>query len=157
MYAYNEFDARFVRGRVAEFRKQIERRIDGSLTEDEFKPLRLKNGLYLQLHAYMLRVAIPYGTLNSRQMTALVIAASVFAVKGGIAFGSAIPGFTLALTGFVIDAPQTESAKFGIQLAFAIIPAAIMIPAAIALLFYGINRNVIARVESDLAVRRSQS
>ncbi|MEN0001524.1 MAG: nitrite/sulfite reductase [Pseudomonadota bacterium] len=71
MYAYNEFDARFVRGRVAEFRKQIERRIDGSLTEDEFKPLRLKNGLYLQLHAYMLRVAIPYGTLNSRQMRQL--------------------------------------------------------------------------------------
>ncbi|MEM1378643.1 MAG: nitrite/sulfite reductase, partial [Pseudomonadota bacterium] len=71
MYAYNEFDESFVRSRVAEFRKQIERRIDGSLTEDEFKPLRLKNGLYLQLHAYMLRVAIPYGTLNSRQMRQL--------------------------------------------------------------------------------------
>jgi len=71
MYAYNAFDARFVRARVAEFRNQVERRIDGSLTEDEFKPLRLKNGLYLQLHAYMLRVAIPYGTLNSRQMRQL--------------------------------------------------------------------------------------
>ncbi|MEL6203237.1 MAG: nitrite/sulfite reductase [Pseudomonadota bacterium] len=71
MYAYNEFDEKFVRGRVAEFRKQVQRRIDGVLTEDEFKPLRLKNGLYLQLHAYMLRIAIPYGTLNSRQMRQL--------------------------------------------------------------------------------------
>ncbi|MEO1701243.1 MAG: nitrite/sulfite reductase [Pseudomonadota bacterium] len=71
MYAYNEFDEKFVRGRVSEFRKQVQRRIDGVLTEDEFKPLRLKNGLYLQLHAYMLRVAIPYGTLNSRQMRQL--------------------------------------------------------------------------------------
>ncbi|MEL6920925.1 MAG: nitrite/sulfite reductase [Pseudomonadota bacterium] len=71
MYAYDNFDERFVRGRVQAFRKQIERRVDGSLTEDEFKPLRLKNGLYLQLHAYMLRVAIPYGTLNSRQMRQL--------------------------------------------------------------------------------------
>jgi len=71
MYAYDDFDADFVRARVAEFREQVNRRIDGSLTEDEFKPLRLKNGLYLQLHAYMLRVAIPYGTLNSRQMRQL--------------------------------------------------------------------------------------
>ncbi|MEO0543816.1 MAG: nitrite/sulfite reductase [Pseudomonadota bacterium] len=71
MYAYNDFDEKFVRGRVSEFRKQVQRRIDGVLTEDEFKPLRLKNGLYLQLHAYMLRVAIPYGTLNSRQMRQL--------------------------------------------------------------------------------------
>ncbi|KAG1700385.1 Ferredoxin--nitrite reductase, chloroplastic [Nymphon striatum] len=56
-----------------EFRGQVERRLDGSLTEDEFKPLRLMNGLYLQLHAYMLRVAIPYGTLNSRQMNQLAM------------------------------------------------------------------------------------
>lgn len=68
MYAYNQFDHDFVRNRVSQFRSQVERRLDGSLTEDEFKPLRLMNGLYLQLHAYMLRVAIPYGTLNSRQM-----------------------------------------------------------------------------------------
>lgn len=68
MYKYNDFDEAFVRSRVAEFSSQVERRIDGSLTEDEFKPLRLMNGLYLQLHAYMLRVAVPYGTLNSRQM-----------------------------------------------------------------------------------------
>jgi sulfite reductase (NADPH) hemoprotein beta-component len=71
MYHYNDFDEAFVRDRVAQFRAQVERRIDGSLTEDEFKPLRLMNGLYLQLHAYMLRVAIPYGTLNSAQMRQL--------------------------------------------------------------------------------------
>ncbi|WP_045391057.1 nitrite/sulfite reductase [Falsirhodobacter sp. alg1] len=68
MYSYSDFDEAFVRSRVAQFSQQVSRRIDGSLTEDEFKPLRLMNGLYLQLHAYMLRVAIPYGTLSSRQM-----------------------------------------------------------------------------------------
>ena len=71
MYSYTDFDEAFVRSRVAQFRGQVERRIDGSLTEDEFKPLRLMNGLYLQLHAYMLRVAVPYGTLNPRQMRQL--------------------------------------------------------------------------------------
>ena len=71
MYQYNDFDEAFVRTRVAQFRAQVERRIDGSLTEDEFKPLRLMNGLYLQLHAYMLRVAVPYGTLNPSQMRQL--------------------------------------------------------------------------------------
>ena len=71
MYDYTEFDAAFVAERNRQFRAQVERRIDGALTEDEFKPLRLMNGLYLQLHAYMLRVAIPYGTLNSRQMRQL--------------------------------------------------------------------------------------
>jgi sulfite reductase (NADPH) hemoprotein beta-component len=71
MYVYNDFDENFVRNRVTQFRGQVERRIDGSLTEDEFKPLRLMNGLYLQLHAYMLRVAVPYGTLNSAQMDKL--------------------------------------------------------------------------------------
>ncbi|WP_062018111.1 nitrite/sulfite reductase [Aureimonas sp. AU4] len=71
MYRYDEFDESFVRDRVAQFRSQVERRLDGSLTEDEFKPLRLKNGLYLQLHAYMLRIAVPYGTLNSRQLRQL--------------------------------------------------------------------------------------
>ncbi|MEH6741451.1 MAG: nitrite/sulfite reductase [Sulfitobacter sp.] len=68
MYAYTDFDANFLNERNAQFRSQVERRVDGSLTEDEFKPLRLMNGLYLQLHAYMLRVAIPYGTLNGAQM-----------------------------------------------------------------------------------------
>ena len=75
MYQYNDFDKGFVRARTAQFRAQVERRIDGSLTEDEFKPLRLMNGLYLQLHAYMLRVAIPYGTLNSAQMGQLAMIA----------------------------------------------------------------------------------
>ncbi len=71
MYRYDEFDAKFVKERVAQFRYQVERRLAGELTEDEFKPLRLMNGLYLQLHAYMLRIAVPYGTLNARQMRML--------------------------------------------------------------------------------------
>ncbi len=71
MYDYSDFDAAFVAERNRQFRAQIARRISGALTEDEFKPLRLMNGLYLQLHAYMLRVAIPYGTINSRQMRKL--------------------------------------------------------------------------------------
>ena len=71
MYRYNAFDERFVQERVAQYRDQVERRLAGALTEDEFKPLRLMNGVYLQLHAYMLRVAIPYGTLSSRQMRVL--------------------------------------------------------------------------------------
>ncbi len=75
MYQYTDFDREFVNARVEEFRGQVARRLDGSLTEDEFKPLRLMNGLYLQLHAYMLRVAIPYGTLNSRQMRQLALIA----------------------------------------------------------------------------------
>ncbi|MHA3978154.1 nitrite/sulfite reductase [Halovulum sp. GXIMD14794] len=78
MYSYTNFDAAFVRDRVKEFRSQVERRLDGSLTEDEFKPLRLMNGLYLQLHAYMLRIAIPYGTLNSRQMRQLAYIADTW-------------------------------------------------------------------------------
>jgi sulfite reductase (NADPH) hemoprotein beta-component len=71
MYRYDEFDHQFVRERTAQFRDQAERRMAGTLSEDEFRPLRLMNGLYLQLHAYMLRVAIPYGTLSSRQMRQL--------------------------------------------------------------------------------------
>ena len=71
MYSYSEFDQAFVRERVAQFTQQVERRLDGSLTEEEFRPLRLMNGLYLQLHAYMLRVAIPYGTINPNQMRQL--------------------------------------------------------------------------------------
>ncbi|MCJ8310572.1 MAG: nitrite/sulfite reductase [Hyphomicrobiales bacterium] len=71
MYRYDEFDREFVTSRVAQFRDQVERRVSGELTEDNFKPLRLQNGVYLQLHAYMLRVAVPYGTLNSSQMRML--------------------------------------------------------------------------------------
>lgn len=75
MYRYTDFDTAFVAERNRQFRQQVERRISGALTEDEFKPLRLMNGLYLQLHAYMLRVAIPYGTLNSAQMDQLALLA----------------------------------------------------------------------------------
>lgn len=71
MYAYSEFDRAFVRDRVSQYRDQVKRRLNGSLTEDEFKPLRLMNGVYLQLHAYMLRVAIPYGSLTPMQMRQL--------------------------------------------------------------------------------------
>jgi len=71
MYRYDEFDLAFVQQRVKQFRGQVERRLAGELTEDEFKPLRLMNGLYLQLHAYMLRVAVPYGTLSSVQLRKL--------------------------------------------------------------------------------------
>ena len=78
MYSYSDFDEAFVRSRVAQFTHQVERRLDGSLTEDEFRPLRLMNGLYLQLHAYMLRVAIPYGTLNPRQMRQLAMIAETW-------------------------------------------------------------------------------
>ena len=68
MYRYDEFDAKFVAERVEQFRGQVARRLSGELNEDQFKPLRLMNGLYLQLHAYMLRIAVPYGTLSSKQM-----------------------------------------------------------------------------------------
>ncbi len=78
MYNYSDFDESFVRARVAQFSDQVSRRLDGSLTEDEFRPLRLMNGLYLQLHAYMLRVAIPYGTLNPRQMRQLALIADTW-------------------------------------------------------------------------------
>jgi len=71
MYRYDEFDQAFVAERVAQFRDQVERRLAGDLSEEQFRPLRLQNGVYLQLHAYMLRVAVPYGTLNSRQMRKL--------------------------------------------------------------------------------------
>ena len=71
MYRYDEFDREFVKARTVQFRDQVERRLRGELTEEEFKPLRLQNGLYLQLHAYMLRVAIPYGVLSSAQMRGL--------------------------------------------------------------------------------------
>ncbi|MFD1945124.1 nitrite/sulfite reductase [Paradevosia shaoguanensis] len=71
MYRYDEFDAAFVGGRVAQFSDQVRRRIAGELNEDQFRPLRLMNGLYLQLHAYMLRIAVPYGTMSSRQLRKL--------------------------------------------------------------------------------------
>jgi sulfite reductase (NADPH) hemoprotein beta-component len=71
MYRYDQFDQEFVAARVDQFREQVQRRVSGELSEDNFKPIRLQNGVYLQLHAYMLRVAVPYGTLNSNQMRML--------------------------------------------------------------------------------------
>ncbi len=71
MYRYDEFDQRIVDERAAQFKDQVRRRLSGELTEDEFKPLRLQNGLYLQLHAYMLRIAVPYGLLSSAQVRKL--------------------------------------------------------------------------------------
>jgi sulfite reductase (NADPH) hemoprotein beta-component len=71
MYKYDQYDQQMVDTRVEEFRDQVRRRLDGALTEEQFRPLRLQNGLYLQLHAYMLRVAVPYGTLSSAQMRML--------------------------------------------------------------------------------------
>ena len=78
MYRYDEYDDAMVRARVKQFTGQVERRLRGELTEEEFRPLRLQNGLYLQLHAYMLRVAIPYGTLDSRQMRQLAHLAETY-------------------------------------------------------------------------------
>jgi sulfite reductase (NADPH) hemoprotein beta-component len=78
MYKYDEFDETFVSERVAQFREQVARRLSGDLSEDEFRPLRLMNGLYLQLHAYMLRVAIPYGMLSSAQMRKLAEVARTY-------------------------------------------------------------------------------
>jgi sulfite reductase (NADPH) hemoprotein beta-component len=71
MYKYDQYDQAMVDARVDEFRDQVKRRLAGQITEDQFKPLRLMNGLYLQLHAYMLRIAVPYGTLDGRQMRML--------------------------------------------------------------------------------------
>ena len=68
MYRYDEFDTKLVSERVEQFQRQVDRRMSGELTEDQFKPLRLMNGLYMQLHAYMLRVNVPYGSLSSDQM-----------------------------------------------------------------------------------------
>ncbi len=78
MYRYDEFDAGFVAERVAQFRNQVERRLSGQLDEEQFRPLRLMNGVYLQLHAYMLRIAIPYGTLSSQQMRKLAHVARTY-------------------------------------------------------------------------------
>src|ERR1700737_2737913 len=75
MYRYDEFDRNFVAARVAQFRDQVARRLSGELDEEQFRPLRLMNGVYLQLHAYMLRIAIPYGTLSSRQLRKLAFIA----------------------------------------------------------------------------------
>ncbi len=119
MYRYDEFDRTFVNERVAEFRSQVERRLDGSLSDDEFKPLRLMNGLYLQLHAYMLRVAIPYGTLSARQMRQLAMIADKwdkgyghFTTRQNIQFNwpklSDVPAMLDALSEVEMHAIQTS-------------------------------------------------
>ena len=84
MYRYDEFDAQIVHDRVEQFRGQVARRLSGELKEDEFKPLRLQNGVYLQLHAYMLRIAVPYGQLSPRQMRRLARIARVYDVRGDV-------------------------------------------------------------------------
>jgi len=78
MYRYDEFDTTLVNERVEQFRRQAERRLAGDLTEDQFKPLRLMNGLYLQLHAYMLRINVPYGALSANQMRKLAYVARTY-------------------------------------------------------------------------------
>ena len=78
LYQYDAFDRQFLRDRAERFRRQVERRLAGALSEEEFKPLRLMNGLYLQLHAYMLRVALPYGVLSATQMRRLAYVARHF-------------------------------------------------------------------------------
>jgi sulfite reductase (NADPH) hemoprotein beta-component len=78
MYRYDEIDAAMLADRTAEFTAQVERRLKGELTEDQFKPLRLMNGLYLQLHAYMLRIAIPYGSLTGKKLRRLAHVARTY-------------------------------------------------------------------------------
>ena len=89
-------------------------------------------------------------------MTALVVAASIFAVKTGVAFGLALPGLIISMTGFVAGEQQSESAIMGINLAFAIIPAIVLVPGGIAMLFYNIDRRTLAAIESELAQRRAR-
>lgn len=119
MYLYDTIDHQMVRERLDRFKDQIARRIKGELTEDQFKPLRLMNGLYLQLHAYMLRVAIPYGVLNSRQMQCLARIARQwdkgyghFTTRQNIQYNwpklSDVPEILEALAGVEMHAIQTS-------------------------------------------------
>jgi len=119
MYSYSDFDEAFTRSRVAQFTHQVERRLDGSLTEEEFRPLRLMNGLYLQLHAYMLRIAIPYGTLSPQQMRQLALIADTwdkgyghFTTRQNIQFNwpklEDVPAILTALADVEMHAIQTS-------------------------------------------------
>ena len=94
---------------------------------------------------------------TGRQMTGLAVSGAVFAIKTGVAIGAALPGLLFAATGFEAGAVQTESARFGIDLAFAIVPAAIIVPAGVVMVFYKLDRKTIAQFESELAQRRMQS
>jgi len=119
MYRYDEFDAAFVAGRTAQFANQVRRRLSGELSEDQFRPLRLMNGLYLQLHAYMLRIAVPYGTLSSRQLRKLAHIARTydrgyghFTTRQNIQFNwprlSAVPTILEELASVEMHAIQTS-------------------------------------------------
>ncbi len=88
MYRYDEFDARLVNERVEQFRRQAQRRLNGELSEEQFTPLRLMNGLYLQLHAYMMRINVPYGVLSSRQLRQLAHIARRVADSADVRFDS---------------------------------------------------------------------
>ncbi len=88
-------------------------------------------------------------------MTALVVAASIFAVKTGVAFGLALPGLVMSLSGFVAGEVQSENAMIGINLAFAIVPAVLLIPGMVAMLFYHLDRGTLAAIERELAQRRA--
>ena len=92
---------------------------------------------------------------SGQQMTGLAISASIFAIKAGVAFGAAVPGFTLAYFGFVAGEIQSEQAIMGIEMAFAIVPALAIIPAGIAVIFYRIDRRMIGQIEADLSKRRA--
>lgn len=94
---------------------------------------------------------------SGRQMTGLAVSGAVFAVKTGVAIGAALPGLLFALTGFEAGAAQSAAARFGIELAFAYVPAAMIVPAGVVMLFYRLDRATIARIEADLAERRNQS
>lgn len=92
---------------------------------------------------------------SRKQMTALVVAASIFAVKTGVAFGLALPGLVMSLSGFVAGEVQSETAMIGINLAFAIVPAVLLIPGMVAMLFYHLDRGTLAAIERELAQRRA--
>ena len=92
---------------------------------------------------------------SERQMTALVISASIFAIKTGIAIGGAVPGFVLSAGGFVAGAQQSEAALTGINIAFALVPALVIMPAGIVMLFYKLDHRTIARIEGELSTRRA--
>lgn len=94
---------------------------------------------------------------SGRQMTGLAVSGAVFAIKTGVAIGAALPGALFALTGFEAGAVQSQGARFGIDLAFAIVPAAMIVPAGLAMLFYKLDRSTIAAMEADLAERRAAS
>ncbi len=114
MYKYSEKDIKILKKRTSEFKYQVERRLNGDLTEDEFKPLRLMNGLYLQLHAYMLRVAIPYGELSHLQLKKLAeeLEVNIFNADW-ITIGIMAPSDTKAIEALQSISNKYSSIKFG--------------------------------------------